>query len=76
MLTIRHVNTKSGKSSSLSSYLRTVIKACPDDGKSPSVEIIGESKEDNHELPPGTKIITHPLNTSRGYNDTTIVTKK
>eukprot|EP00090_Calanus_glacialis_P006339 TRINITY_DN14950_c0_g1_i1.p1 TRINITY_DN14950_c0_g1~~TRINITY_DN14950_c0_g1_i1.p1 ORF type:complete len:317 (-),score=75.96 TRINITY_DN14950_c0_g1_i1:79-1029(-) len=77
MLTIRPVNTKSGKSSSLSSYLRTVIKACPDDGKSPSVESIGESKEeDNHELPPGTKIITHPLNTSRGYNDTTIVTKK
>jgi len=77
MLTIRHVNTKARKSSCLSSYLQTVLKSCPDDGEGPSVEIIGESREeDNHELPPGTKIITHPLNTSRGYNDTTIVTKK
>jgi len=77
MLTIRPVNTRAGRSSSLSSYLQAVLKSCPDESEIPSVEIIGESKDhDNHELPPGTRIITHPLNTARGYHDTTIETSK
>jgi len=75
ILTIRPVSSKAGKS--FSSYIQTVLQTCPDDAETPSVEIIGESKEEeNHELPAGTKIITHPLNTSRGFNHTTIVTKK
>ena len=78
ILTIRPVSTKnSGKALPLSSYVKTALKNYPDDGKSPSVEIIKENNgEGNHELPPGTKIITHPMTKSHGYHDTTIVAGK
>jgi len=67
-----------GKTSSftpLATYLQAASRQPPDRASIPSIEII-TNNEDSNELPPGTKIITHPMiNNSRAW-DTKVLSRK
>jgi len=72
------VTVRPGKTSSftpLATYLQAASRQPPDRASIPSIEII-TNNEDSNELPPGTKIITHPMiNNSRAW-DTKVLSRK
>ena len=73
-VTVRPVrNNHNFSSTPLATYLslRSTQNNEDHDDVAPSIEIINNFNEDNNELPPGTKIITHPMNNawSKKTND-------
>ena len=63
-VTVRPVRSSTDTFTPLATYLslRSVQQESEGDSKGPSIEIINNYNDDNNELPPGTKIITHPMN--------------
>ena len=73
------VTVRSGKTSTftpLATYLERVSQLEEERATLPSIEILSRS-EDSNELPPGTKIITHPMiNNARAGESTKVISRK
>ena len=71
-VTVRSIKDSHGSFTPLATYLS--LKSVDDDKDTddvtvPSIEIVSQYIEDSNELPPGTKIITHPMNGRLWTND-------
>ena len=70
-VTVRSIKDSHGSFTPLATYLslKSVEDKDNDEVSVPSIEIVSHYTEDSNELPPGTKIITHPMNGRLWSND-------